>query len=317
MTKPQIILVDDDNIFLKPAVGELIRAFPDCEIVGLTSEKMFQKHVASTHDSDIGLVIADALLAPPESGADVLLYCRQRIPHVRRVLMSNKASREDLEDAINRCALDGYIEKFHPLRQQELGVLKRLLLEVRTAEPVNDLAASKTIEDLEHITPGLSAHAHLYKNTIRDLMAFAFYPWLQGPRSEVQIQGGTSRIDILFRNAADKGVFADLKQQCEAIHVPVETKNTEQLCADDFHQLNDYLNDPVGRWGILCFRGCIEKKDQDQVKAARRKKNFVMLLTDSELVELCRSRFSERQSRADYEATLAQFVSKKLGESIG
>jgi DNA-binding NarL/FixJ family response regulator len=317
MTKPQIILVDDEAFFLKPSVEELTRAFPDCSIVSLTSEKAFQKHISSARDSDIAVVIADAVLGPLERGTDILLFCRQRLPHARRVLMSNKASREDLEDAINRCALDGYIEKHHPLRPQEIALLTRLLASVRTAGPANDLAASKMCDDLEHITAGSRKQANLYKNAVRDLLAYVFYPWLAAPQTEVPIRNATKAVDILLQNAATEGILADLKRRYDSLLVPVETKNSKMLRSSYFSQLEGYLTGPVGKWGILCFRGKIEKKHQAHVRAAHNEGKLIMLFTDSELVALVKAKISGRQTRDDYNATLDQFLRKKYAESIG
>jgi len=317
MVKPQIVLVDDEKAFLQPAVEELERAFPDCEIVGLTSERAFQEHAGSVPDSSIALVIADAILGPLERGTDVLLFCRQRLPHIRRLLMSNKASREDLEDAINRCALDGYMEKNRPLRPQDLALLKRLLATLRTAEPVNELSASKAVNDLNHLDAGSRKQANLYKNAIKELLAFVFYPWLVSPRTEVPIRNETKAVDIVLQNAARDGILADLKRRYDSLLVPVETKNSKSLHSSYFSQLEGYLTKPVGKWGILCFRGRIEPKHLQQVKGAHNEGKFLMLLTDSELVGLAKAKISGRQSRDDFGATLDQFIRKRFDESIG
>jgi len=317
ISNPQILVVDDERAWLAFLSEDLGRAFPNWEIVSLSSEEEFQKHVASAHDSDIALVLADAVLGTSARGTDVLLFCRQRLPHVRRVLMSNKASREDLEYAINQCALDGYMEKNHPLRPRDLGLLERLLANFRMAEPVNDLAASKTVEDLKRITIGSRAQANLYKNAIKDLVAYVFYPWLVSPRTEVPIRNKTKAVDIVLQNAAGDGILADLKRRYDSLLVPVETKNSKALHSSYFSQLEGYLTGPVGKWGILCFRGRIEKKHLAHVKAAHSEGKLIMLFTDSELIALVKAKINGRQSRDDYRGTLDQYLRKKYAESIG
>jgi DNA-binding NarL/FixJ family response regulator len=315
--REQILVVDDEPAWVRSLSHDLCQAFPDYEIIGLTSQTDFHKHLAAARDSDVAVVMADVVLRQPESGTDLLVFCRQRLPHVRRVLMSNKATREDLEDAINLCALDGYIEKYKPLRQQELSVLDRVLSQVRAGGPITDLAASKSCRDLKQITPGSRRQANLYKNTIRDLMAFAFYPWLVAPRTEVPIRNETKVLDILLQNVAREGILADLKSRYASLLVPVETKNSRTLSSSHFSQLEGYLTGPVGRWGILCFRGRIQQRHLKHVKAAQDEGKLIMLLTDLEIAELARAKFSGRQSRGDYNATLEQFLRWKYAESIG
>jgi DNA-binding NarL/FixJ family response regulator len=317
MIRPQIILIDDEKAFLQPFVEDLKHAFPDCEIVALTSESAFHKHVGAVSDSSIALVIADAILGPLDRGTDILLFCRQRLPHVRRMLMSNKASREDLEEAINTCALDGYIEKRQALSQDDLVLLKRVWASLRTTEPVNELAASKTINDLRHIRTSSRTQANFYKNAIKELLAFIFYPWLVSPRTEVRIRNETKAVDIILQNAARDGIFADLKRRYNSLLVPVETKNSKALHSSHFNQLEAYLTKPIGKWGILCFRGSIQSKHLRQIRGAHNEGIFLMLLTDSELIKLAKAKISGRQSREDYSTALDQFIRRKFDESVG
>ena len=318
-TEAEIIVVDDNPPCLHQLGDGLKREFANYTVVCLESERAFHEHVASKRDSAIALLMADAILGPLERGTDLLLFCRQSLPHVRRVLMSDKATRDDLEDAINKCALDGYVEKRHPLRPDQLALIRRLLATVRTGEPANDLATSKTVDDLNQIPVGSPAHANLFKNAARDLFAYIFYPWLLAPRTEVHIRNGTKAVDVLFQNAARDGMLADLKRQYESLLIPVETKNSKELESDFFSQLEGYLTPTIGRWGIICFRGRIKPKYLKQVRATHTvgEGKLVMLVTDAELVELTKSKMSGRQSRDDFSGTLDQFIRKKFDESIG
>lgn len=68
-----------------------------------------------------------------------------------------------------------------------------------------------------------------------------------------------------------------------------ECKNYDTLDASDFHQLGYYLNDRLGTFGIICFRGDVKKHDYAHVRnIAVDKKGLVLLLTDKDLLTFIR-----------------------------
>ena len=69
-----------------------------------------------------------------------------------------------------------------------------------------------------------------------------------------------------------------------ASQVVIECKNYADLKADDFHQMGYYLNDEIGRFGIVVFRGSMSPAYWPHLKTILKdKKSFVLLLTEKDL----------------------------------
>lgn len=300
MDREQIIFIDDEALWRGSLSKSLEQAFPHMEIVCFSNSVETQDYLETRQPHQIAMIIADVILGPLDRGAELLRFCRTHVPHAKRVLISNKATRDDLEYAINESSLDGYIEKREELTEENINLLQRLLQTGRVGQPVNENELSKILLQLEHIIPGTKTHANLFKNSVKDLIAYAFYPWFINPRTEVQILDGTKAIDILFHNASEKGFFADIKARYDSMTIPIETKNTRNITSRDFDQLSRYMNKAVGRCGILCFRGKIETRHRKQAKALQRDEKLVLLFEDLEIIRLCELRSSGAMSPSEY-----------------
>ena len=63
-----------------------------------------------------------------------------------------------------------------------------------------------------------------------------------------------------------------------------ECKNYSKLKASDFQQVSYYLNQKIGKFVVIAFRGEIRKHDYDHIKRiADEKDGFVLLLTARDL----------------------------------
>jgi DNA-binding NarL/FixJ family response regulator len=292
MDKERIIFIDDEDVWRDSLSTSLREAFPQLDLFAFANATDAREYLETQQPHQIAMIIADAILGPLDRGAELLRFCRTRVPHAKRVLISNKATRDDLEYAINESSLDGYIEKREELTDENVKLLRRLLQTGRVGQPVNESELAKILAQLQHIHTGTKAHANLFKNSIKDLIAYAFYPWFTNPRTEVQILDGTKAIDILFCNASDGGFFADIKARYGSMTIPIETKNTRDITSRDFDQLARYMTKAVGRCGILCFRGKIETRHRKQAKALQRDEKLVLLFQDLEIARLCELRSS-------------------------
>lgn len=102
-----------------------------------------------------------------------------------------------------------------------------------------ELIVDSLIYDLKSIPTGKD-HFTQYENAIKRISEFLFYPDLTNPKSQVDINNGRKRIDIVYTNISDKGIFHRLRvindipsnfiiMECKNYYKDIENPELDQL----------------------------------------------------------------------------------------
>ena len=116
--------------------------------------------------------------------------------------------------------------------------------------------ARSLIAQLQEMQPGADK-ATDYHRLMAGVMELVFYPQLQYPRIEREINEGRKRIDITFDNTAQSGFFKDLHEivKVYAPYLMIECKNyTHDVKNPELDQMAGRLADKKGRCGIIACR---------------------------------------------------------------
>lgn len=90
--------------------------------------------------------------------------------------------------------------------------------------------------------------------------------------------------DWIAANVAQNGFWEMIRQRYNATQVVWECKNYADLKADDFNQINYYLNRKSGSFGVICYRGNNNDHYYEHIKRIADDKNgMVLLLNDDDL----------------------------------
>jgi len=306
-----IIVLDDYPMDLGRMVAALERDCPSFQVIGFDSERALETALESSSYEDVRMIVADAILGPLARGWTVLSRFRRQWPHIKRVLVSNRATREDLELAVNECGLDAFFCKQEHFSEEALVRIRELLLVDRATLPISQAHVLRALEDLDRIRPGVAELGNLYRNTIADVISFVFYPLLRSPRLEVPVADGTMSADIVYYNSAQSGVLQDIKMTSQSLRVVVEVKNSRSLSAEHFRQLSAYLAEPAGKCGFLVFRGTGTSKYRAHVRYSWSQGKRLFLFTESELRDLARRKISDREAGADFAEYLETVLREK------
>jgi len=102
---------------------------------------------------------------------------------------------------------------------------------------------------------------------------------------KVRNNGGVVIRDWIASNRAPSGFWEVIRSKYDATQIIWECKNYEDLHADDFHQASYYMNNVVGRFAIVAFRG--QEVDNSYYRhierIAKDKHGMVLLLTEKDL----------------------------------
>lgn len=138
---------------------------------------------------------------------------------------------------------------------------------------------------------------------------------VSNPSSEVEINNGRKRIDIVFNNSDNSGFFKNLNQlhQVKCPKIFIECKNYgREIGNPEIDQLQGRFSERRGEFGILLCRS-IENRPKMVARCRdvlHDRKGYVLVLDDSDIVSLLN--FKEQQD----EAAIDNFLEKKLDELI-
>jgi len=154
--------------------------------------------------------------------------------------------------------------------------------------PNTSRAARALLRRLAELRAG-HTHAKRYQLWVRDVFTFLFGDVLKEPKLESKTFFGTSRRDITFRNAAEKGPWFDWKQHYHIDPFLIECKNTDTLRYDDLRQTASYLGKRMGHLAILACR----KNSGDDVWEmlnwfVNNDEKYVLVVNDENLIDWIR-----------------------------
>jgi len=124
-----------------------------------------------------------------------------------------------------------------------------------------------------------------FEDIVGEVIKLCFYRSLTNIQAEERMSNGSCIRDWVVSNRAADGFWEVVRNKYGATQVVWECKNYEELNASDFHQIEYYLSDTFGRFGIIVFRGIIKSSYFNHISNIANKNNrgLVLLLTQKDL----------------------------------
>jgi hypothetical protein len=177
----------------------------------------------------------------------------------------------------------------------ESGILQDLPQGISTEDYSKRLQEIR--EELKTMPEGEGC-AEAFANLTGEIIRLCLFRALTNLESKVRSVDGRIIRDWIAANHASDGFWEVVRQKYGAVQVIFECKNYQDLEAADFHQVAYYMNDTIGRFGVLVFRGTeIKKHHFEHVKRiASDKAGMVLLLTERDLDILLRQAANGKSS---------------------
>ncbi|UDI95244.1 P-loop ATPase, Sll1717 family [Pseudomonas sp. IAC-BECa141] len=173
-------------------------------------------------------------------------------------------------------------------------------------------ALQETLENLRTLPKGPSG-AKEFEEIVGNIIKLCFFRSLTNVQPRERDLEGTVIRDWVVSNRAPDGFWEVIRTKYGSTQIVWECKNYDVLKADDFHQINYYLNDTFGRFGIIAFRG-------DDMRANyyrhisniinRNRSGMIVVLTQKDLEVFLRQAikgaFKESHLQDKYDQTIRQ-----------
>jgi hypothetical protein len=163
------------------------------------------------------------------------------------------------------------------------GVLDDLPDAINLAEYRNELIALDA--SLKNLPTGNEA-ASEFEDLVGRLIKLCFYRALTNVEKHVRDVDGSVIRDWVASNRAASGFWQTVRQRYQALQVIWECKNYKELDAAAFHQCAYYMNEQIGYFVVLCFRGSETKKSYfEHIKniSMGKQGGIVLILKQSDL----------------------------------
>lgn len=174
--------------------------------------------------------------------------------------------------------------------------------------PIPVHSATRKLASIRKLPSGKidNADKH-YEDLVVQLMASLLYPQLDFAREQSRTESGVLIRDLIFYNNRTVPFLKDIYDDYGSRQIVMELKNVKEVEREHINQLNRYLNDTFGKFGILVTRNRLTSamfKNTIDLWAGQRK--CIIVLTDEDL-SLMGSVFRNRQ-RLPLEVIQAKYV---------
>ena len=154
--------------------------------------------------------------------------------------------------------------------------------------PVN--SANRKVYDIKKLPTGKVGNADKkYEELMGKVMTSLLYPYLDFAAEQSRIESGTQIRDLIFYNNISTDFLADIYRTYDCKQIVVELKNVKEIEREHINQLNRYMSEHFGRFGIIFTRNKPSKQMiQNTIDLWSGQRRCILIMDDSDL-ELMRS----------------------------
>lgn len=157
-------------------------------------------------------------------------------------------------------------------------------------------SAKSKLSEILNIPSGKSDNADKrYEDTVVQLMASLLYPQLDFADEQSRTDSGVLIRDLIFYNNRSIDFLRDIDNAFGSKQIVMELKNVKEVEREHINQLNRYLNDQFGLFGILITRNPLPAKIfKNTVDLWAGQRKCIIALTDND-IKLMVSVFESKQ----------------------
>lgn len=173
------------------------------------------------------------------------------------------------------------------------------------------LSAKRKLSTILKLPTGKTDNAdRLYEDNLCQLLISLFYPHLDFAQEQSRTDTGVLIRDLVFYNSCSIPFLQSIYNDFQCTQVVVELKNVNKLEREHINQVNRYLSDSFGKFGIIFTRNRPPKNIiQNTIDLWSGQRVCILIMTDEDLIQMCE--VFESKNRSPIE-----FVNRKFVEFI-
>lgn len=126
-----------------------------------------------------------------------------------------------------------------------------------------------------------------YEKAIGELFPSLLYPYLDFAQVQARTDSGVSIRDLIFYNSRKHDFLAELLKDYGSRQITMEMKNVQKIEREHIDQLNRYLTDDLGKFGILITRYPLKKTEFTRtIDLWSGQRKAVITVTDADIEQM-------------------------------
>jgi hypothetical protein len=122
------------------------------------------------------------------------------------------------------------------------------------------ISAKRKLAQIKKLPTGKDGNAdRQYEKAIGELFPSLFYPHLDFAAEQSRTESGTTIRDLIFYNGQKEPFLQELAKDYESRQLVFELKNVAEVERDHINQLNSYMTDSLGKFGVLVTRNPLKQ----------------------------------------------------------
>lgn len=231
----------------------------------------------------------------PEHGTPIIFVPKRWLRHVPWLNFDNYfASYCPKDDVINRQGSDERVRVL-AYNRDHYGVVEAYVKErERVAEDCTTdplfkqipvLSARRKLNEIKALPTGIGDSADKkYEKAVSDLLASVLYPHLDFADVQSRSDGGATIRDLVFYNNRSVDFLQDILNDYHSRQLVMELKNVRAIERDHINQLNRYLTNEFGGFGVLVTRNPLPRAMfRNTVELWSGQRRCIIALTDADL----------------------------------
>lgn len=150
------------------------------------------------------------------------------------------------------------------------------------------ISARRKLEQIKKLRTGKGDNADKkYEDAIGQLLPSLLYPDLDFAQEQARTESGVSIRDLIFYNTRKTAFLREMLSDYGSRQITFEMKNVAKVEREHIDQLNRYLADELGRFGVLVTRHPLKRPEfQRTVDLWSGQRRALVTLTDDDIVQM-------------------------------
>ena len=242
----------------------------------------------------------------PESGEPILLVPKRWLRHVPWINFDDYFAMSCQRDNIvNSWNSDVHVQVLHYNRENYGMVAEYVKHKERTAENCHNdplfkqipvVSARRKLAEIKKLPTGNHNKADKkYENAVSQLLASMMYPHLDFAATQSRSVGGSTIRDLIFYNNRSVDFLCEILDDYRSRQLVMEMKNVPETRREHINQLNRYLTNEFGAFGVIVTRNPFTRAMfRNTVDLWSGQRRCIISLTDEDL-ELMVEVFESKQ----------------------
>lgn len=193
----------------------------------------------------------------------------------------------------DRVALLNYNRENYDVIETYIKIKERQAVDCKNDplfKPIPILSTNRKLKEVLALPSGNeNGNDKKYEDIICQMLPTLFYPQLDFAEAQSRTDSGVLIRDLIFYNNRSYDFLKDISELFSCKQIVIELKNVKELDRNHVNQLNRYLNNQFGNFGILFTRNKPPKsvyKNTIDLWAGQRK--CILIFTDEDLQLMCK-----------------------------